>query len=81
MPPSKRRYLNALISSPPPISDHFTADNQFLQQSPLAQYVGRLHRQRIGKTNVLVVDHVDGAVPVFGRMAARRWAGYRGLGY
>ena len=47
----------------------------------LAQYVGRLHRQRVGKTNVLVVDYVDGAVPVLGRMAARRRAGYRGLGY
>jgi superfamily II DNA or RNA helicase len=47
----------------------------------LAQYVGRLHRQCVGKTNVLVVDYVDGAVPVLGRMAARRRAGYRGLGY
>ena len=47
----------------------------------LAQYVGRLHRQRVGKTNVLVVDYVDGTVPVLGRMAARRRAGYRGLGY
>ena len=46
----------------------------------LAQYVGRLHRQHVGKTNVLVVDYVDGAVPVLARMAARRRAGYRSLG-
>ena len=26
----------------------------------LAQYVGRLHRMHDGKTNVLVVDYVDG---------------------
>lgn len=30
---------------------------------------------------VLVVDYVDGAVPVLARMAVRRRAGYRGLGY
>lgn len=47
----------------------------------LAQYVGRLHRQHVGKTDVLVVDYVDIAVPVLTRMAARRRAGYRGLGY
>lgn len=47
----------------------------------LAQYVGRLHRQHAGKTNVLVVDYVDGAVPVLARMAARRRTGYRSLGY
>lgn len=47
----------------------------------LAQYVGRLHRQRPGKTDVLVVDYVDSAVPVLARMAAKRRAGYRALGY
>lgn len=47
----------------------------------LAQYVGRLHRQHAGKADVLVVDYVDGAVPVLARMAARRRAGYRSLGY
>jgi len=47
----------------------------------LAQYVGRLHRQRDGKTEVLVVDYVDEAVPVLARMAAKRRSGYRALGY
>ena len=47
----------------------------------LAQYVGRLHRQHDGKTDVLVVDYVDSAVPVLARMAAKRRTGYRSLGY
>lgn len=47
----------------------------------LAQYVGRLHRQHADKADVLVVDYIDGAVPVLARMAARRRAGYRHLGY
>ena len=47
----------------------------------LAQYVGRLHRQHDGKKDVLVVDYVDSAVPVLSRMATKRRAGYRALGY
>ncbi|MEY2926576.1 MAG: hypothetical protein RL367_1053, partial [Pseudomonadota bacterium] len=47
----------------------------------LAQYVGRLHRQHAGKTDVLVIDYVDAAVPVLARMTAKRRSGYRGLGY
>ena len=47
----------------------------------LAQYVGRLHRQHAGKTDVLVVDYVDAGVPLLARMAAKRRAGYRALGY
>jgi superfamily II DNA or RNA helicase len=47
----------------------------------LAQYVGRLHRQHAGKADVLVVDYVDGTVPVLARMAVRRRSGYRSLGY
>ena len=47
----------------------------------LAQYVGRLHRQHVGKKDVLVVDYVDNCVPVLSRMAAKRRAGYRALGY
>ena len=47
----------------------------------LAQYVGRLHRQHHGKKDVLVVDYVDTAVPVLARMATKRRAGYRALGY
>jgi superfamily II DNA or RNA helicase len=47
----------------------------------LAQYVGRLHRQHAGKTDVLVVDYVDELVPVLARMATKRRLGYRALGY
>jgi superfamily II DNA or RNA helicase len=47
----------------------------------LAQYVGRLHRQHGGKTEVFVVDYVDEAVPMLARMAAKRRTGYRALGY
>jgi superfamily II DNA or RNA helicase len=47
----------------------------------LAQYVGRLHRQHAGKTEVLVIDYVDEAVPMLSRMAAKRRTGYRTLGY
>lgn len=47
----------------------------------LAQYVGRLHREHAGKADVLVVDYVDELVPVLVRMAAKRRAGYRALGY
>ena len=47
----------------------------------LAQYVGRLHRQHAVKTEVLVVDYVDELVPILARMAAKRRAGYRALGY
>ena len=47
----------------------------------LAQYVGRLHRQHEGKTEVIVVDYVDELVPVLVRMAAKRRAGYGALGY
>jgi superfamily II DNA or RNA helicase len=47
----------------------------------LAQYVGRLHRQHDGKTEVLVVDYVDEMVPMLARMAAKRRTGYRALGY
>ncbi len=47
----------------------------------VAQYVGRLHRQHSAKTEVVVVDYVDELVPVLARMATKRRAGYRALGY
>ncbi|WP_439400485.1 hypothetical protein ACRQ5Q_44100 (plasmid) [Bradyrhizobium sp. PMVTL-01] len=47
----------------------------------MAQYVGRLHRRYAGKSDVLVVDYVDASVPVLARMAAKRRAEYRMLGY
>ena len=47
----------------------------------LAQYVGRLHREHEGKGEVRVYDYVDENVQVLVRMAARRRAGYKALGY
>ena len=47
----------------------------------LAQYVGRLHRRREGKTDVQVIDYIDETVPILARMAAKRRAGYQALGY
>ncbi len=47
----------------------------------LAQYVGRLHRQHGAKSEVLVIDYADDNVPMLARMAAKRRAGYRALGY
>jgi superfamily II DNA or RNA helicase len=47
----------------------------------LAQYVGRLHRLHQGKTDVVVYDYVDTSVTMLSRMAAKRRAGYRSLGY
>ncbi len=47
----------------------------------LAQYVGRLHREHHAKREVTVYDYVDSGVPVLARMALKRQAGYRSLGY
>jgi superfamily II DNA or RNA helicase len=47
----------------------------------LTQYVGRLHRDHHSKKEVIVYDYVDVAIPVLVRMAAKRQAGYRALGY
>jgi len=47
----------------------------------LAQYAGRLHRPHHAKREVIIYDYVDGREPVLARMAAKRQAGYRALGY
>ena len=47
----------------------------------LAQYAGRLHRLHPAKRNVVIYDYVDPKEPMLVRMAARRRAGYRNLGY
>ncbi len=47
----------------------------------LEQYVGRLHREHVGKESVVVYDYVDSNVPVLARMAAKRRIGYRAVGY
>ena len=47
----------------------------------LAQYVGRLHRLYATKRDVVIYDYVDGNEPMLAKMAVKREAGYRNLGY
>jgi superfamily II DNA or RNA helicase len=47
----------------------------------LAQYAGRLHRLHATKREVVIYDYVDENEPMLARMAAKREAGYRALGY
>jgi superfamily II DNA or RNA helicase len=47
----------------------------------LAQYAGRLHRRHAAKRYVLIYDYVDENEPMLARMALKRDAGYRSLGY
>ena len=47
----------------------------------LAQYAGRLHRLHAAKRDVVIYDYVDGRDPLLAKMATRREAGYRALGY
>ena len=66
--------------------DYARLDTLFLTlpiswKGTLAQYVGRLHREHVDKRDVLVIDYVDGSVPMLARMAVKRQSGYRNLGY
>ena len=47
----------------------------------LAQYAGRLHRLHAAKRDVVIYDYVDGNEPMLAKMAVKREAGYRNLGY
>jgi superfamily II DNA or RNA helicase len=47
----------------------------------LQQYVGRLHRDHAGKTDVQVHDLVDTGYAALERMWAKRQRGYRAMGY
>jgi superfamily II DNA or RNA helicase len=47
----------------------------------LAQYAGRLHRLYAAKRDVVIFDYVDENEPMLGKMATKREAGYRSLGY
>ena len=47
----------------------------------LAQYAGRLHRLHHAKREVVIYDYVDPLEPMLARMADKRQAGYRALGY
>jgi superfamily II DNA or RNA helicase len=47
----------------------------------LAQYAGRLHRLHAAKRDVIIYDYVDDDEPMLAKMASKREAGYRNLGY
>lgn len=47
----------------------------------LQQYIGRLHRDHLNKTEVRVYDYVDGHVSVLERMFAKRQKSYHTRGY
>jgi superfamily II DNA or RNA helicase len=47
----------------------------------LAQYAGRLHRRHAAKRDVVIYDYVDENEPMLAKMATKREAGYRSLGY
>jgi superfamily II DNA or RNA helicase len=47
----------------------------------LSQYAGRLHRRHASKRDVVIYDYVDENEPTLMKMATRREAGYRSLGY
>jgi superfamily II DNA or RNA helicase len=47
----------------------------------LAQYAGRLHRLHASKRDVIIYDYVDVSEPLLAKMAGKREAGYRSLGY
>ncbi|MBI1778205.1 MAG: DEAD/DEAH box helicase family protein [Proteobacteria bacterium] len=47
----------------------------------LAQYSGRLHRLHAAKRDVVIYDYVDDNEPMLAKMAVKRAAGYRNLGY
>ncbi len=47
----------------------------------LAQYAGRLHRDHASKRYVVIYDYVDDKEPMLAKMADKRRAAYRSLGY
>jgi hypothetical protein len=50
-------------------------------EGTLSQWVGRLHRVREGKSEVVVMDYVDPAIPMLDREWRRRAKAYGKLGY
>jgi superfamily II DNA or RNA helicase len=47
----------------------------------LAQYAGRLQREHVNTREVVIYDYVDLDEPLLAKMAAKREAGYRALGF
>jgi superfamily II DNA or RNA helicase len=86
VPPDELRMIMATGSYLGEGFDDARLDTLFLVmpiswKGTLQQYVGRLHRLRENKKDVLVYDYADLLVPMLGRMYKRRLAGYSALGY
>jgi len=47
----------------------------------LQQYAGRLHREHVSKTDILIYDYVELDHPQLSRMWEKRQRGYRAMGY
>lgn len=64
-----------------PQLDTLMLANPYSFEGVITQFVGRLHREDEGKTEVVVYDYVDASVPMLERMYKRRLRTYKRLGY
>ena len=66
--------------------DHAPLDTLILTlpiswQGSLQQYAGRLHREHVSKTDILIYDYVEKDHPQLARMWEKRQRGYAAMGY
>ena len=85
-PPDRPRILLATGKLIGEGFDHAPLDTLILAmpiswKGTLQQYVGRLHREHDGKTDILVIDFIDRSHPSLLRMWNKRQAGYKAMGY
>lgn len=64
-----------------PRLDTLMLASPYSSEGVVTQFVGRLHREDEGKTEVRVFDYVDASVPMLERMYKRRLRAYARLGY
>jgi superfamily II DNA or RNA helicase len=66
--------------------DHAPLDTLILTlpiswEGTLQQYAGRLHREHVAKTDILIHDYIDSEHPQLARMWEKWRRGYRAMGY
>ena len=86
LPPDQPRILLATGKLIGEGFDHAPLDTLILAmpiswKGTLQQYVGRLHREHDGKTDILVIDFIDRFPSSLLRMWKKRQAGYKAMGY
>jgi len=86
LPPAQPRILLSTGKLIGEGFDHAPLDTLILAmpiswKGTLQQYVGRLHREHDGKTDILVIDFIDRSHPSLLRMWNKRQAGYKAMGY